>query len=422
MPKMKRTTTEVQEIDQQQPESPPTYANEDIFDHLDKLHDTDFVQGSNVKLAYYVYQDQPAVTKKEGESAYAKIFSQRFTHDDLRALNPMATRWKIIEKVMGDRTSRKTFYVAMMPAAAAPAAAMPMLGVGQPSEMGQALKTVVDLAADRTGVQREAMKQSMDVMGEAYKRGIEMMPRSSSIADELGKLKTAGLLNMGNGNGFGFAEVKVLLEWGLPKLKELGIIGSPEKTADPKKEFERLVEMIDVIETRFGKAAKGSDQVWPMVFQTFGPSVVKLVDNITLNIPDIFRAKAAMSGNPLPERPAQQPVAEVMPSQPGQQPPTTSPNGQPSAQDYIKMRFVVLCRQELEEETPEAENIAKWLEMTCPQLAELLAKTPEDGVMQFLSVDSILKEIGMDEKSMSLKKAVYAELVKDAKQSEPASQ
>lgn len=413
MPKVKRTTTEVQEIDQQQPESPPTYADEDIWDHLDKLQDSEFVDGSHVKLAYYVYQDQPAVTKKEGESAYAKIYSQRFTADDLRALNPSATRWKIIEKVMGDRTSRKTFYVAMMPAAAAPGSVSPLLAA-QPSEMGQALKTVVDLAADRTGVQREAMHQSMQVMGEAYKRGIEMMPKSGSIADELGKLKEAGLLNLGNtGPAFGLTEVKGLLEWGLPKLKEWGFMVQPEKNADPKKEFERVVELIDVIETRFGKAAKGSDQVWPMVIQTFGPSVVKLVDNITLNIADIFRAKAAMSGNPLPERPVQQPVAEATASPGAIQTPQAT-NVQPSAQDYIKMRFVVLCREEADQEKPDAENIANWLEMTAPQLAELLAKTAEDGVMQFLAVDSILKEIGFDEKAMALKKAIYAELVKDA--------
>jgi hypothetical protein len=154
-----------------------------------------------------------------------------------------------------------------------------------------------------------------------------------------------------------------------------------------------------------------------MVIQTFGPPVVKMFDNITANVANILRARAALAGTPLPPAPAPAPVTQAIQTSgaataaaPAAETPTMSP------QDYIKMRFVVLCKEELENESPDAENIANWLEMTAPQLAELLSKTPEDGVMNFLQVDAIMQGIGNDEKAMGLKKAIYAELVKDAKE------
>src|SRR5208282_95294 len=154
-----------------------------------------------------------------------------------------------------------------------------------------------ELAADRNGLQREAVRQGMGILGDAYKQGMLMMPKPGSTADELVKLKEAGLLNTGNSNGFGLADIKVLLEWGLPRLREMGILGTIAKEADPKKEFEKVLELIEVVETRFGRS-KGEASVWPTVIQTFGPPIVKMFDNITANVADIFRARAAMSGTP----------------------------------------------------------------------------------------------------------------------------
>jgi hypothetical protein len=252
MPKVKRTTTEVQEIEAPQKECPPTLVDVDLWDYLETLKDEDFVQGSLTKRKFYVSQIEPPVTKAEGEPGYARIFSSRFGPDDIKALNPQAIRWRIIEKVMGLPGTRRMWFIAMMPEKNPPPGGAPS-AVASNSEMGQALKTVVDLASDRTGVQREAMQQSMEVMSEAYKKGIEMMPKPGSIAEELKGLKDAGLLTIGNQGGFGLAEFKTLLEWGLPKLKELGLLGATPKEADPKKEFERVVDLIDVIETRCGE-------------------------------------------------------------------------------------------------------------------------------------------------------------------------
>ena len=419
MPRVKRTTTEEQVIEQPQVESPPTYADKDLFDRLDSLQDTDFVEGSHVKLAYYIYQDQPAVTKKEGESAYAKIFSQRFTADDLRAINPQATRWKIIEKVMGDRTRRDTYYVAMMPQQTTQGGPTPAtVGMGAvQSDMATTLKTVVDLASDRTGVQRQAMTQSIDIMGEAYKTGLEMMkPQSGSLAKQLTELKEAGLLATGNTGGMDLEKIQKLIEWGIPLLRNSGILPAITAAKDPKKELESTLEFLDAIQERFGKASKGEPSLWPIVVQTFGPSVVRMLDNMTSNVADIFRAKAAMAGITVQPSPkVAEAGTEAAAATPAAQPPAPEDQA-PSAQDYVKLCFVRLCQDELKEEKPDAENIANWLEMTAPQLAELLAKTPEPGVMQFLDVDAILKYIGSDEKAMTFKKAVYAELVKDAAQ------
>ena len=141
-----------------------------------------------------------------------------------------------------------------------------------------------------------------------------------------------------------------------------------------------------------------------------------MLDNMTSNVADIFRAKAAMAGITVQPSPkVAEAGTEAAAATPAAQPPAPEDQA-PSAQDYVKLCFVRLCQDELKEEKPDAENIANWLEMTAPQLAELLAKTPEPGVMQFLDVDPILKYTGSDEKAMTFKKAVYAELVKDLAQ------
>jgi len=261
-------------------------------------------------------------------------------------------------------------------------------------------------------LQREAMQSSIQMLGDAHRQSVEIMGKPSSIADELAKLKSAGLLNVGGNGGFNFADLKELLAWGIPLLKEQGIIGKAAAATEPKKELDRALELIDVIQGRFGKAAKGEPDIWPLVIQTFGPSVVKAVETISSNIADIFRTRAAMAGVTVPttsnpETKPAEPAAPALPAAtPKEQPPT--------AQDYVKLRLVALVLDELQEEKPDPENIANWLEMTAPQLAQLLAKTPEDGVLNFLNADAILAQIGNDEKAIAFKKAIIAELVKDA--------
>jgi hypothetical protein len=445
MPKVKRTTTEVQEIEQPQVEAKPTLADFDMFDHFDKLKDSDFVDGSLVKRKYYLYQDQPPPGKVDGEPGYAAVWCKRFSADDLRVLNPNVTRWKIIEKVMGDIGSRKTWLVSMMPLP--PNATVAPGTVPATSEMGQAFKTVAELAQDRTGVQREAMTASMGILGEAYKRGIDMMPKPGSFAEELKTLKETGLLNIEKPNGgFGLTEVKGLLEWGLPRLKELGLLGAVTPP-DSKKELDRVLGLIDVIENRFGKS-KRDDSVWPLVIQTFGPSLAGSLERISFNVARMIEAKAGLPVSaPAPAAGnGEANVARVSsPATPGEQLAPAAQPGQPvmSPQDYVKLRLVALCYEELMEDSPDASNIANWLHMTAPQLTRQLVGLPEAGVMGFLNSDPVLKtvtsrdnaialfqaDMGSDpafqkiaqltpeqfaEKAEGLKRGIYSALIKDA--------
>jgi len=223
-------------------------------------------------------------------------------------------------------------------------------------------------------------------------------------------------LNTG-GTGMDLDKIKALVEWSIPMLKEAGLI-RPASQEDPEKKLDGLFRLLDVMETRFGKSdSKAGTLV--TVLQTVGPQLAKSLENISNNIALVFQARASMSTAPQLAGASIQ-ANTAPPGNPASAPPSIPPTRPDniSPQDYIKIRLVELCHEELEGGDPDAENIANWLQMTAPQLAGLLANASEAEVLKFLEADHILVQIGSSSEAVKFKTMVIRELSKAVKEAQ----
>jgi hypothetical protein len=414
MPKVKRTVTEESEVQAPLPEGSPVPTEDNLWDHMAGL-----TPGEWQTHEFYVYQHQPPVTKKEGESAYRKKYGEPFTQDDLHAILPQASVIRIIEKIRGERGDKKTWYIAFVPENPE-AAARTVAARG--SETAEILKATQEAMKASSAITNEAMTAGLGVLAEAQKRSIEMMPKQGSLASELADLKNAGLLN--TGGAFDFDKLKGLITFVLPMLKDMGILRAP---ADPAKaQFSDLTAMFKFVRTLGIEPGEGLDAAekaspWISVFQSVGPGIFKSIENVTGNIARMLEIRFALAGGRLPQSvspPANAQVTvqaspvspEPTPATGPASPPTPSAAGVPPQQittleDWLKnqiLRFYV--------ENMAPRRVARWLRMTVPEMAVTLEKAPEPMVEQFWASDPILSKIDGAEKGKAWRASVIAQL------------
>jgi hypothetical protein len=374
---------------------------------------------------FYVYQHQPPVTKKEGESAYRKKYGEPFTEDDLHAILPQASVIRVIEKIRGERGDKKTWYLAFVPENPEAVAARVQ---ARGSETAEILKATQEAMKASSAITNEAMTAGLGVLAEAQKRSIEMMPKPGSLAEELAQLKAAGLLN--TGGGFDFAKLKDLIVFVLPTLKDLGILRpavNPEKV-----QFSELAGAIKFVRTlgiEPGEALDGAEKVspWIGVAQTIGPAVMGSLERITGNLARMLEIRYRLAGGTQPNspEPGASVTSQALPAQAapavvatGNSP--TSAAGVPpqitTLDDWLKQQVL---RFYTESKAPR--QVARWLRMTVPELAAQLAAAPEPMIEQFFSADPILSKIGTDERAQSWRAGVIAQLQGSSEEKEPAA-
>jgi hypothetical protein len=413
MPKVKREVTETSEIEVPQPEGGLAPTEENLWDHMASL-----TPGEWQTHEFYVYQQQPPVTKKEGESAYRKKYGEPFTQDDLHAILPQASVIRVIEKIKGERGDRKTWYIAFVPENPE---AVTARAVARGSETAEILHATQEAMKASSTITNAAMTAGLDVLAEAQKRAIEMMPKPGSLASELADLQKAGLLN--TGEGFDFEKLKGLIAFVLPLLKETGLIRPPTDAA--KAQFSDLTGMIKFVRTlgiEPGEAIQGAEKSspWISVFQSVGPVIFKSIENTTSNIARMLEMRFALAGgrvSPGATPPANPQVTvqaspispEPAPATPAAAPPASPAAGVPpqmtTLEDWLKTQILRFYGENMA-----PRRVARWLRMTVPDMATTLENAPEPMVQQFWETDPILSKIDGEEKGKAWRAGVIAQL------------
>jgi hypothetical protein len=414
--KVKRTVTEVSEVPAAEPELPAVPGETDLWDYLDSLKDDDWP-----KRVFYVYQLEPPITKVVGQAAYREKFQSKFNVEMLRDLDPNVRVWKVMEKVYGSPGQRAVWIIPVVPRAQSSADHAAVAAAT--SDSARIFDKGAEVLERAQAITQSAVNKSVEIMGGAYQKAVEMQAKpAESTADVLVKMKELGLLK--GESGLDFEKIQNFFGFALTALKEAGIIGvKPQENA--KNKLGEITEILDFFEQRGLRGAAPEASPWLQLLASFGPQVAKTLENVTGNVVRILELRAGLAGTPAAGPPAAPSPSAIQPPLPSAPPaaPTAPPNGTPPANqpqiisEWIKAQLVNLYKGGYN-----ARQVARWVEMTAPDLITELSKVPDAMALALFDADPVLHNIGQDDAAKEFKAALLKRLRESAaKPEEPAA-
>lgn len=394
MAKVKRTVSETAILDRPADGDDKTelhvQAEQDLWDHISELKPDDWRNRS-----FYIWQIEPPITKKEGEPAYVVQWSEPFTADMLQARAPDGKRFKIMEKVTGQR-ERPIWFIAMVPRSPAQAAASAQnASVGNNPDLRQLASDMTKALQSSPQLVEEASRAGLKIVGDAYKTALDTAGKPMDVVGSLIQLQTAGLIS--KPEAFNWKEAKEFARELLPTIKEM--LGGGSKAKSGIEEIRDLLGLMDELGV-LGGGRNGS--IWADLAPKIGESLEKVTGNIA-TIMSARRTIIQQPANPTatrvngaePPHPAE-PQAPAAQSTPAEQ----ARELQAKIEMWLKIRFIELYsdKDEKGEHTTDAETLGNWVAMTIPQLAQLLEVAPMEQAMEFFKKDPILGPIANDEK------------------------